>query len=103
MEVSFIIGEIQEDYYHSLKTILLRYSQTQSSPTAPSAMSSWPTTRRKRRKRMGSRRKRRRGRGRMTRKTYTQCCRCLVERIALAKRSVLLRSKASRRKTFPKK
>jgi hypothetical protein len=27
MEVSFIVGEIQEDYYHSLKTILLRYAQ----------------------------------------------------------------------------
>ena len=27
MEVSFIVGEIQEDYYHSLKTILLKYAQ----------------------------------------------------------------------------
>lgn len=27
MEVSFLVGEIQEDYYHSLKTILLRYAQ----------------------------------------------------------------------------
>jgi hypothetical protein len=27
MEVSFLVGEIQDEYYHSLKTILLRYSQ----------------------------------------------------------------------------
>ena len=27
MEVSFIIGEIQDAYYHSLKTILLRYAE----------------------------------------------------------------------------
>ena len=27
IEVDFIIGEISEDYYHSLKTILLRMGQ----------------------------------------------------------------------------
>lgn len=27
MEVGFIIGEIQDAYYHSLKTILLRYAE----------------------------------------------------------------------------
>lgn len=27
MEISFLIGEINEQYYHSLKTILLRYGQ----------------------------------------------------------------------------